>query len=174
MENIKGIIFDVDGTLIEWKTTILLPGVKEWFEREAKKYKISFCSNQGGVGCHYWMKEGNWGDYTTLPDEASVENTMESINTQLGGNYPWFTCYAYISTRGKPAPTPSHVTHWMQEWDLAYRKPEPTMLLLAACSLKLLPDEIMVVGDREEDHKAAQRAGMAFMWADDFFNEGEW
>lgn len=170
MEDIKGIILDTDGTLVEWKTNVLLEGVKDWFFMHKEDYKLAFCSNQGGVGCRYWMQSGGWGDPDSMPAEEDLEEAVEEIKKELGvPDVDVYMCYAYVSKKGHAGPVPDGVAPYDWQWDTAYRKPNPAMLLLAACEMKLLPKEIMMVGDRIEDQKAAYRAGMAFMWADEFF-----
>ena len=52
------------------------------------------------------------------------------------------------------------------------RKPGPRMLLEAMSDFEALPEETLFVGDRPEDEQAARAAGIAFQWADEFFQEG--
>ncbi|GAB5494515.1 MAG: hypothetical protein Phog2KO_47300 [Phototrophicaceae bacterium] len=48
------IIFDMDGTLSDWKTGKLLPNVKAWFDAQPPDRKFALATNQGGVGLRYW------------------------------------------------------------------------------------------------------------------------
>jgi FMN phosphatase YigB (HAD superfamily) len=53
------IIFDQDGTLAEFKTGVILPGVREWFDEwrtlpHDERPRLALASNQGGVGLRRW------------------------------------------------------------------------------------------------------------------------
>lgn len=52
------------------------------------------------------------------------------------------------------------------------RKPRPEMLLEICRELGVRPADVMFVGDQETDRQAAVRAGMQFVWADEFFSRG--
>lgn len=58
--------------------------------------------------------------------------------------------------------------HSQTKWFRQYRKPDPGMLKLAMVRHNHLPDDCLYVGDRPEDETAAQRAGIAFEWAEDW------
>jgi HAD superfamily hydrolase (TIGR01662 family) len=56
--------------------------------------------------------------------------------------------------------------------DEARRKPAPTMLFEAMAAVGATPGETLFVGDRDADAEAAQAAGVAFCYADEFFRPG--
>jgi D-glycero-D-manno-heptose 1,7-bisphosphate phosphatase len=52
------------------------------------------------------------------------------------------------------------------------RKPNPGMLLRIMQTLDVDPQETLYIGDLAIDREAARRAGVAFMWAHEFFHWG--
>jgi HAD superfamily hydrolase (TIGR01549 family) len=48
-------------------------------------------------------------------------------------------------------------------------KPNPGMLLRIMQALEVGPEATLYIGDLEIDQEAARRAGVAFMWAHEFF-----
>ena len=50
-----------------------------------------------------------------------------------------------------------------------YRKPRPGMLIAAMRHFNCLPEQTIMIGDRDDDMYAAHRAGTGFEWAKDFF-----
>ena len=164
----KLIIFDIDGTLADWKTNELLPGVKEWFDANAPTTNIIGASNQGGVGLRYWMEREGFGDPMRYPRISSVDEHFEAVQRLLDHEFKVLRAYAYQSQKGLWSPTPvgdEKTNEWRQDW----RKPAPGMLLEAVRIFGVEPQEALMVGDSAEDQEAANRAGCAFAWADDFF-----
>jgi HAD superfamily hydrolase (TIGR01662 family) len=171
----KLIIFDADGTLAERDTGELLPGVRAYFRKFARlgpdaRSQIAIATNQGGVGMRHQMESGGWGEPAKYPTQEQIEkaypqrmrNLLEEIPHRL------YIAYAFQDRRGRWSPVPpgqEQNPRWGREW----RKPSPGMLLQAMADAEVPPAETLMVGDREDDRLAAQRAGCHFQWAADFF-----
>lgn len=165
----KLIIFDIDGTLADWKTHELLPGVKEWFDANAPTTNIIGASNQGGVGLRYWMEKEGFGEPMRYPRSSNANEHFEAVQANLDHEFKVLRCYIYQSQKGLWSPVPNgyeDADEWRQDW----RKPAPGMLLEAVRIFGVEPQEALMVGDSAEDQEAANRAGCAFAWADDFFD----
>lgn len=164
------IIFDLDGTLTQWQTGEILPGVREWFIDNGDRFDLAIASNQGGVGLRYWMEASGFGDPEKYPTEDDFWQTIQQLVDQVpqAKAATVFVCFSYTSKKGNTSPTPPDGDRF--EWDLNQRKPFPGMLQ-RAMRLKHTPkDRTLMVGDRDEDHGAAINAGCQFMHADQFFN----
>jgi FMN phosphatase YigB (HAD superfamily) len=175
----KLIIFDFDGTLVEFKTDVILPNVREFFQAVAQaedKPQFAIASNQGGVGLHHWMQEGKFGgdNYLKYPSISDAEARFKRFHNTLplGIEMPVFVCYAYMSGKGNWAVPPSFVNEDDKQWWANRRKPEPGMLLDAMEEFGALRKDTLMVGDLEEDEIAASAAGCHFIHADRFFNRG--
>lgn len=166
----KLIIFDVDGTLADRETSAALPGVSQWFKQNPQQI-VALATNQGGVGLRYWMERDGFGEPHKYPDELAVMNHLGNVKQVLAlqNDVRCYVCYAYQSQKsGKWAPVPEGQQdnpYWRQDW----RKPAPGMLTEAMASVGCTPDETLMVGDSDEDRLAAEAAGCAFQWADEFF-----
>lgn len=151
-------IFDVDGTLITTKSGAtfrktaddwqLLPKRIEKLQAlKAEGACLALASNQGGVAFGYMLQ----GDIL-----RELQATAKALGIPQGGVY---ICYTH--------PKASLEEYRMDED--RRRKPGPGMLLEAMSDFKAEPEETLMVGDREEDQRAAQSAGCHFMWAEEFF-----
>lgn len=167
----KFFIFDIDGTLADRDTGVLLPGVREWFDQhDGAEFRIALVTNQGGVGLRRWMEEGGFGDPDQYPCEEQAREHIEKVEAQLPVLVRSYACFAYQSKKsGKWAPTPDYVEAGDPEWDHQNRKPNPGMFLQALQGVDASPEQTIMVGDAEEDRQAAESAGVAFMWAEEFF-----
>lgn len=148
-------IFDKDGTICRSKSgrkfinlaedQELIPGVAEkCTELRASGHKLAVASNQGGVAFGH-MSE----------DEAGfiVAHAAAMISADV-----WRMC-------------PYHIGGSIQAYcrsDFG-RKPNPGMLWAIMIELGYLRSQTTFVGDRPEDAEAAQNAGVAFIWASEFF-----
>lgn len=169
-------LFDVDGTLIERDSGIILTGVKERFALLARrKPRIALISNQGGVGLRHWMFMGNFGDPWQFPTAQEVRQKHLSLARKL---VTWeeadvFQAYAYQSKKTREwSPTPLYLENfgpWLPEW----RKPSPGMLLEAMKNAEVSPAKTVMIGDSPEDFEAAKAAGVDFVWAYEFFGREE-
>lgn len=174
MQDIELIIFDLDGTLVEFPGEELLPGVIEWFEANRSRYKLAIASNSGGVGLRYWMEEGGFGNPDAYPtvDESHqrVVNILDKLLLSVRrGDIKVYQCFAYqAKTTGKWSPTPpGHAQSIV--WNESGRKPRPGMLLQAMKDYDVEPSQTLMVGDWPEDRRAAMAAGCHFVNADQFF-----
>jgi HAD superfamily hydrolase (TIGR01662 family) len=162
-------IFDLDGTLAERDSTRLLPGVAEWFAAHPDAI-TAIATNQGGVACRL----AGWGDH--YPTEADVLERAHAVAKKLG-IFPLLVgiSYAYQTKAGQwldgDMPQVEVTDTWIA-WQRDWRKPSPGMLLAAMRYVNVRPHNTIMVGDRDEDRAAAEAAGCAFTWAEDFF--GGW
>lgn len=165
------ILFDIDGTLADWRTSDLLSGVAEWFERHASDYKIALITNQGGVGLRAWMEEAGFGEPNKYPTEDLAHAHMDAVNMALpGGVYPLYVCYAYqAKSSGKWYPPDEDDYDTDPEWRHDHRKPAPGMIYDAIRDLHTTRAKTLLVGDRDEDRLAADNAGIDFQSAELFF-----
>ncbi len=151
------IIFDIDGTLVatksgatfrksatDWKW---LPGRLERLqELRAQGIEIAFASNQGGVPLGYMNRQ-------------DIEHEIMLMAVQVPTLHRYI-CYAY---------PPNKNEYYTDREFLFFRKPNPGMLLQAMLDAKSCVPETLMVGDLPDDEQAARNAGVAFMWADEFF-----
>ena len=79
-----------------------------------------------------------------------------------------YVCYAYENKQGKVGPVPEG-QQGKPIWSITNRKPQPGMLIRAMNDAGALPKHTVMVGDRDDDAMAAQRAGCGFIHADEFF-----
>lgn len=166
------IIFDIDGTLADWKAEELLPGVALWFSETRRQHQhIALVTNQGGVGLRLWMEDGGFGEPETYPTEDAARAHIDAVNNALpGGPYPAYVCFAYQSKKsGKWAPAPDDAEDDDPEWRHDHRKPAPGMIFDAIHDAGTTRAKTLMVGDLQEDYDAAIAAGIEFQWARDFF-----
>jgi D-glycero-D-manno-heptose 1,7-bisphosphate phosphatase len=151
----KLILFDIDGTLVEtasgetfrksaddWK---YLPGrVEKCKQLWQSGVKVALVSNQGGVA---------FGLLDPHEIRHELTKTAEGVHA------------AYV------AMCFSHPKAKIEQFreDSSRRKPGPGMLLEAIEASGEKKQDVLMVGDRSEDEQAAQSAGVAFMWADEYF-----
>lgn len=178
------IIFDVDGTLVESFTDRLLPGRRAFFAALALLGpvgvgpQIALASNQGGVGLRFWMEKEGWGDPAQYPTRAEAEERVYGVAREIGPLYSFpavYICFAYQASDGRWSPTPEEaydrpgLPGLDPRWSVGWRKPAPGMLLQAMEDADVISERVLMVGDRDEDKLAAERAGCAFASADEFF-----
>lgn len=169
-ENIKLLIFDIDGTLVrDYNSFEMLPGRAKFFNQPGLP-KVAFATNQGGVGLRYWMESSDWGDPIELPTIESTGIRLGAIADQFppGFEAEIFMCFAFQSKKGQWAPIPPGAetdSRWLKEW----RKPAPGMLLAAMEYYGISPEQTLMVGDSDDDRLAAEAAGCQFILAEEFF-----
>lgn len=148
------IIFDADGTLRrctvpdqpcpnkpgEWE---VIPGVREKISTLPERQRFAVVSNQGGVGL---------GRMTEAMAFSLLEALADAVfwDTRKGLSWIFACCHAPLS-------------------GCACRKPSPLMLFRAMEHAHCKPAETLYVGDMDSDCEAAERAGIDFMWAWEFF-----
>jgi D-glycero-D-manno-heptose 1,7-bisphosphate phosphatase len=168
LEDIKLIIFDIDGTLTEIKPEVLarkprMVSPNKFGEQQPKLgvvaklaalqnegIDIALATNRGGVA---------WG-FTTLEEaEALAREAAELCGVP---DVKVYVCPYHAKARG-----PRAVREYAVDHDC--RKPNPGMLLEAMEDAGASPDETVFVGDFETDQQAAENAKVCFYWAEEFF-----
>lgn len=178
--NHKLIIFDFDGTLINWKSDHILPGVKEYFaaHQQCADTCFAIATNQGGVGLRHWMEQGKFGEPENYPDETVVYKRLMNFFRRLyGGDVFWndvYISFAYRSKKsGDVSPNPFTWSRppngWQASHQIMWRKPSGIMLDKIMVAHNAHPDDTLMVGDRTEDRGAAHDVGCWFLEADRFF-----
>jgi D-glycero-D-manno-heptose 1,7-bisphosphate phosphatase len=151
------IIFDVDGTLVKTKSGATFRKNAEdwqWLEgrqprlhelvREGKKLAVA--TNQGGVAFGYL-------------DPLSIRHEL-MVMAKEGRIAAVEMCFTH----------PQATLPQYRE-DSPRRKPGPAMLESIIQASGEPKEKVLMVGDRGEDREAAENAGVAFMWAHEFFGE---
>jgi HAD superfamily hydrolase (TIGR01662 family) len=151
-------IFDADDTLRrttapgkpcphtpdEWA---LLPGVRETLSRinwdQAGGPRLGLASNQDQVSYGY----------------LSVHMARRLLRD-----------LAISATGSAPPDAAIQLCPHPRELECACRKPKPGMLYAIMSHYGIDPADTLFVGNDEVDREAALRAGTAFIWASDFFN----
>jgi D-glycero-D-manno-heptose 1,7-bisphosphate phosphatase len=157
METYKLIIFDTDGTLVETASGATfrkeasdwqwLPGrIEKLRELKAQGTRLAVATNQGGVAFGYMRQEHILKELTRMLKEGGFSKAA------------LYVCYNH------PKATVAEFKHLDNR-----RKPGCGMLEEAMEDFEAQPEETLMVGDRDEDQEAAQRAGCHFMWAHEFF-----
>lgn len=165
-------IFDLDGTLIQYKTWQLLPNVKETILALPQETKLAICSNQGGVGLRNWMEEEQFGDPDKYPTEEEILEKTKALFDQIGRPFAFYFSFAYQSNRTQlwnPIRRDDE-TAYPKFWQKSWRKPQAGMLIAAMEDAGVSPEETVMVGDWSEDCLAAAAANCNFVWDYEYFN----
>ena len=164
-------IFDIDGTITEDYKSTLLPDAEKWFARN-QPTAVALATNQGGAGLRRWMETAGFGNPENYPTEMEVRErvaaTAGAIKRLTGNEVATYISFLYFSQKGNWQPIPDGEQD-NQEWSMAWRKPNPGMLLQAAADAGLRPMKCVFVGDTETDMQAAEAAGMNYTQRDVFF-----
>lgn len=155
--SVKLIVFDLDGTLMESASGAIFPRTisdRQWIAgRDVHVRRLheqgmytALATNQGGAAFGIFR-----------PEQMDAYLNRLAFDLHLSA---WSVCYHHPNGR-IPDLTGDHFD----------RKPHPGMLLKLMEATHMLPEDILFVGDREEDQQAAQAADVAFEWADDYFAE---
>src|SRR5579885_3695529 len=144
MDEIKLYIFDLDGTLTnvpfrDKAARMIIAGRKEKLaELKANGAQLAIATNQGGVAFGYISEE---------VAHAEVKVVMASLGIDF-----YQICFAH------PTPKWGYEQYGTPEM-LARRKPAPGMLLELMEQAGVEAGECLMIGDMEEDKKAAEAAG---------------
>lgn len=155
------IIFDIDGTLVTTKsgeTFRVSAGDWQWLPGRLQKCHdlasngtyVALATNQAGVAFP-------WSKFTESEITAVVVGMVEEM-----GAHAWAMCCTSPNIKALP--------QYFNPNDRR-RKPGPGMIEEIMEQLGCSPAETLYVGDRPEDEQAARAAGVAFQWADDFFEQ---
>lgn len=153
-------LFDMDGTLIsgymdnpgkEYDVWEVLPGRSEKLAQLINRgNKVAIVTNQGGVAFGFVDEQQAWMKIY----EAARRCGLRPDETRT------YACF--YDVRG--------ITPYDDPKQAERRKPSGKMILEAMYDAAIFdPGQVLMVGDREEDRKAAQAAGVSFQWAHVFF-----
>lgn len=167
-DNIKLIVFDLDGTLTPFDGDALYPDAARYFADHRTTQPV-ITTNQGGIGLRHWMEVDSFGEPQKYPTLLDFNMRIERLFHSLLVPPLVLMCAAYQSKKtGQWAPTPKdgdRATVWNKSW----RKPQPGMLMHAIERTGCAPSQVLMVGDGEEDQQAAKWATCKFQWAWEFF-----
>jgi D-glycero-D-manno-heptose 1,7-bisphosphate phosphatase len=147
-------IFDLDGTLVRGVGVKIpnrlsqqefIPGVIETCDNLREEgHTLAIASNQGGVA---------FGFGTLNEAEERLRVSAEMIGAKA-----WHYC-------------PYHSGGKIEEFrrESFDRKPNPGMIFRIMLALEATVHDVIFVGDMDTDKMAANRAGVAFKWAHEFF-----
>jgi len=189
VEDKRVLFFDLDGTIAEFKTGILLPGVMSYFQSQIGNDDIHFelVTNQGGAGLRRWMKTKDFGNPDKYPSEMEVYFYIEKVLQAIyekpkfkADDYPqWIVniAFNYCTKQGGNSPEFDEYPEttslwWYASHEVEWRKPSGYIIKTAMTDNGYEPQECLMVGDDwgNEDSGAARNAGIDFLHADDFFN----
>lgn len=162
----KLFLLDIDDTIADRNSTIVYPAALAFLSRTSAD--IAFVTNQGGPACH----DAGWDFSDKFPSLEDVEERLQTIvrSIPLLSNYAVYVAYAWkVKSTGKIIVPSSDRFIFSASIDEAWRKPNPGMLLQAMKDFRVKPHETLMIGDRPEDKGAAIAAGVAFIWAHEFF-----
>ena len=152
-------IFDKDKTLVSGPNgrpantpdeQYPLPGVIETIAAtRAVGHQIAIASNQGGVA---------WGFITEVQAQALVKDAAAKIG---GVNFWRCSCYDERAKAKNPESKYARKSY--------RRKPKPGMLKELMRAAGTDTADTVMIGDSDDDRKAAEAAGVEFVWAKDFF-----
>ena len=157
----KPVLFlDLDGTVRTSKTGEFIDGKDDIKIIEGRKEALSSYQDHVIVGV---TNQGGVAHGHKTPDQVHEEN--EKTNELLGGVFDFIEF----------SPCHSESDDEVFGRKSLLRKPMIGMLVRAEAKLiqdyHIFPnyDDSIMVGDREEDQECANRAGISFQWAEDFF-----
>ncbi len=165
----KLFLLDIDGTIADRDSTEIYPEALDFFARTSTD--IAFCTNQGGPACH----DAGWSFSDKFPSLKQVETRLAAIldSIPFSANFGLYVCYAYKQKNGVVIVPKSDKSIFEATTKEISRKPNPGLLLWAMIDWDVKPHECLMVGDRDEDRLAAEAAGVAFMWAKEFFGRAK-
>lgn len=163
-------LFDLDDTLIEghvdrpdpkgpfverhpFHEVHVLPGRAEKLKLLLNSgARVGVCTNKAGVAF----------GHSTPQDcrDKAIECCKQLGLEREDGTVSWTECY-------------DHPTGKIEEYrlDSFYRKPRPGMILKSLIFHEVDPSRTLFVGDMDTDREAADRAGVDYMDASDFFTD---
>lgn len=149
------VIFDFNDTLVGTKSGAtfqksaddwqFLPGrIEKCKKLNQEGVILALASNQGGVAYGYMSEVEMLAEFHVVAEKLGLQH--------LG------VCFTHPK---------ASIEEYRRED--SRRKPGPGMLQEAMARFEVLPDKVLMVGDRPEDEQAASAAGVAFIWAEEYF-----
>lgn len=172
----KLIIFDVDGTLVrDNKSDELLPDVQDYLENyHDYDTPIAIATNQGGPACRTapWCK--NPDSYPSTDDVLlRIEKIVSQVSEWVDAPVFVMVAWGYFDRAGKYL-LPQGFNEDMRGCDPNWRKPNPGMIVEAAKHFGIsLNDNVLFVGDSEDDSETAANADVFYIDRDSFFPSEE-
>lgn len=175
--NFDLICLDVDGTLCDRDSTApydyVIDTLASW---SGKKVLIT---NQGGVGLRLWLQEmeeaGEEVDYQHLPTRQQARERIAQVALKLAVDMAYISLAYTSKSTGSWYPKKQDSTVYRQgyiksSFSRNWRKPDTGMIDQAMSDFDIEdPKRVLVVGDRDEDLRAAAAMGCSFIWANRFF-----
>ncbi len=160
MQNIKGVIFDLDGTLVS--SSLDFKWLREQVSCPSDEDILAFAANLKDPflrdRAHSIIEKHELDDAHQAGWIPGAKEFVECLNRL---NFPMaivtrnFQQAAQIKIRNNAMPITRVITR-----EEAPAKPDPTALLLIASEWRLQPEQVMYVGDFRYDVEAANNAGM--------------
>ena len=154
------ICLDIDGTIAKRSEDVLYDDVLARLADYTGH--LALTTNQGGPAC----RDAGWKNSKSYPTMAEVSTRCQAFADILEARL--YIAFAYVTGRGKVL-IPKGLDPDSGPAQRNWRKPGPGMIRQASKDCGVAGEAVLMVGDRPEDQAAAQNAGVAFMWADVFF-----
>jgi D-glycero-D-manno-heptose 1,7-bisphosphate phosphatase len=149
-------LFDLDGTLIEsymerkdkdYQRVALLPGRAEKLRQLLEAgHTLGIVTNQAGIAFGY---------NTEAEAHDKIQRSILALGLPADTRYA--VCFAHPKSRDP---------RYNDASEVARRKPSGAMILELAQG-----GNVVFVGDMDTDQQAAANAGVAFQWAEEFFDD---
>lgn len=155
----------------------LIPGVLERLEQYNRDgWMIVVVSNQGGVEKGFITLhkciQGMWQTIVLSDGNIIVCYFCPEAWPNEGETFIKCGYRGDVNAWGWSLTSPENIDHCYREGEITqgFRKPNGGMIQAAISDCAVKPTEILMVGDRDEDHQAAINAGVPFMWAEQWRN----
>lgn len=164
-KNYRVVIFDVDGTLVCPKSgATFRKDADDWMWLPGRLERLKEINREGGTHIGIATNQGGvaFGYMRSIDIMDAIGKMCEQVPISRKG-----VRFCFTHPKGTEE-------LWRDEND-ERRKPGPGMLreIMGAFMMPVNPEKCLMVGDRPEDEGAANAAGCAFAWADDFFGGQE-
>lgn len=173
----KLLLLDCDGTIREPVSNskfiqhphdqrLIKEAEKTIIDYHGKGWAIYGITNQGGVAAgHKSLDDAIKEQFYTLKLIPAMSGIY--FCPDFKGDKVYFTCEFFAAGyKRSNFPHPNVPSELLYS---SFRKPGSGMLMLAIDFLEEYPSEILMVGDRHEDHQAAEAANINFLWAEDWY-----